>query len=251
MTTFLQIAFETGQVANAVKLSNQMQLDQILQKLGVEARPVLVLVGGANGLTTESLERLRSLFETVIGPVVETTGCIVIDGGTDVGVMQLMGQARAAIQANFLLIGVVVQSKAIVPNSTETVDQDAAPLEPNHTHFLLVSGQDWGDESHWIAQVATRLAAGQPSTTILINGGMIALQQDVPNSLAQNRPVLVVAGSGRSADQLANAVTGKTPAAELASQLNFKLIHPIDLMEDPEVIRHLLQQMLAPASHTS
>jgi hypothetical protein len=77
-------------------------------------------------------------------------------------------------------------------------------LQPHHTHFLLVPGDHWGDESPWIARVATLLAGEAPSVTLLVNGGEIS-RQDVAHSLAAGRPVLVVAGTGRLADELAGS----------------------------------------------
>ena len=59
----------------------------------------------------------------------------------------------------------------------------SAPLDPHHTHFILVPGKNWGDESSWIAQIATQLAGDQPSVAVLVNGGKIAHDQDVPSNL--------------------------------------------------------------------
>jgi hypothetical protein len=75
-------------------------------------------------------------------------------------------------------------------------------LDPDHSHFLLVPGDEWGAEARWIARVATVLAGDTPSATVLINGGEIAYS-DVERSVAAGRSVLAVAGSGRTADHLA------------------------------------------------
>jgi len=48
---------------------------------------------------------------------------------------------------------------------------DAAELERHHTHFVLVPGNEWGDESPWLADVADTLAAGEPSVTIVASSG--------------------------------------------------------------------------------
>ena len=40
---------------------------------------------------------------------------------------------------------------------------DASPLEPNHTHQVLVPGSSWGEESPWLADIATWLADRLPS----------------------------------------------------------------------------------------
>ena len=95
--------------------------------------------------------------------------------------------------------------------------EDAVPLDAHHTHFVLVPGAEWGAESPWIAQVGTELAGGLPSVTVLVNGGEIAYA-DVEHSLRAGRPVLAIAGSGRTADELSSAVRG-VPADERAVRL--------------------------------
>ena len=67
--------------------------------------PVVVLVGGADGLDDDQLARLRPLFEEGLAPLADALGACVIDGGTDTGVMGLIGQARAKLGAGFPLIG--------------------------------------------------------------------------------------------------------------------------------------------------
>lgn len=238
-----QITFENGLTAQAAYLSEMAGLPLALQHLGFHStRPTLVIIGGASGLSAEDLERLRSLFKNVICPFVSARNFAVIDGGTDAGVMQLMGQSRKATRGNFPLIGVVVEQKVILPTQPPPA-ADAVALEPYHTHFLLVPGSEWGEESLWIAQAATALSVGQPSLTLLINGGAIALHQDVPNSLQQSRPVLVIGGSGRSADRLAHAVAGKISDPEIQSLVNSGLIHTIDLAIGQSPVTAALQHI--------
>ena len=74
-------------------------------------------------------------------------------------------------------------------------------LDPNHTHFLLVPGEHWGDESFWIAKIATKIAEGKKSITILVNGGEIS-KQDVGYSSGENRSTFVIRGTGRLADKM-------------------------------------------------
>lgn len=238
-----QVTFKHGSTATGVSLSENSDIPTALQQLGFTTpRPTLVIVGGASGLAPEDLEKLRSLFQDVLCPFAESLHSVVIDGGTDAGVMRLMGQARKATGSQFPLVGIVVQDKAIVPGSPSPSD-DAADLEPYHTHFFLVPGQEWGEESNWIAEVATALSDEQPSMTLLINGGAIALHQDVPNSLEHARPVLVVGGSGRAADRLANALTGKTPDSEIQTLVNSGLLHTVDLTIGKDSLASELHQL--------
>lgn len=239
-----RLRFNDGHEADAVYVRDDGNLQVALQVINLQApSSTLVIVGGAAGLSTDYLERLQGLFTDVVCPIAQALNLCIIDGGTDVGVMQLVGRARAKTGATFPLIGVVVEAKAILPNGIALSD-DAAALEPNHTHFLLVPGQEWGDEASWIAQVAGSLAGGMPSATLLINGGNIALSQDVPNSVHSRRPVLVVAGSGRAADLLASALRGEPNSSEIQDIINSGLIQAIDLEAGSNVLSQALSQML-------
>jgi SLOG in TRPM, prokaryote len=162
------------------------------------------------------LDRLRPLFEQGLVPGAERLGVVVIDGGTDAGVMHLIGRARTRAGATFPLVGVPAVGTVRFPSKRRGVRR-RWPLDAYHAHFVLVPGAAWGDEAPWIARVATELAGGSPSVTVLVNGGKISYK-DVACSLEVGRPVLTVAGSGRTGDQLASAVRGG-PAAERAVRL--------------------------------
>ncbi len=123
----------------------------------------------------------------------------VLDGGTRAGVKAFMGEARTAGAHSFPLLGVAVECLVHEPKQPATAF--SIPLESNHTHFLFVPGQEWGDESFWLSEVASRLSQTFPSLTILINGGEIS-RQDVNHSLRAKRPVLILQGTGRLADEL-------------------------------------------------
>jgi SLOG in TRPM, prokaryote len=198
-----KLALPTGRVAQAVVVDDRAGLQDAIATLGLQgSRPVLVIVGGAGNLEPDDYARLENLFEESLAPLAEELGMVVVDGGTDVGVMQLMGRARAKLRATFPLVGVAPLEKARVPQNP---NPKAKPLEPNHTHFILVPGSEWGDESPWIAGVATALSGKSPSVTILLNGGNASIV-DVRASIADRRPVVVIAGTGRLADELATAI---------------------------------------------
>jgi SLOG in TRPM, prokaryote len=123
--------------------------------------------------------------------------------------MRFMGQARASIVGTFPLVGVLPAEKIMVPDGMPDLE-----LESNHTHFVFSPGKEWGDESPWLARVASELSGDTPSLTLLANGGNIAWR-DVAASLAQGRPVVVMAGSGRTADILAGEICGHTENQQL------------------------------------
>jgi hypothetical protein len=74
-------------------------------------------------------------------------------------------------------------------------------LDPHHTHFFLIPGDNWGDESAWISKIATRIAGDKKSLTVLVNGGQIS-KADVGYSILEDRPAFVMRGTGRMADEI-------------------------------------------------
>jgi hypothetical protein len=248
MEDSFKLTFAPMQVADAIRAHRTSDLSEIVKKVGLMAvSPTLVLVGGASGLNSDYLQKLRSLFIEVLAPLVDRLGAVVVDGGTDAGVMQLIGQARAHTGTRFSLVGVAAVGTVILPDSDEPPPPDGAPLEPNHTHFVLVPGTLWGDEAPWIARIASAIAHDQPSATILINGGKIT-RQDAYNSIRNNRPVIVVAGSGRTADELAEAVRGEVVHEWASELIQSGLVRVIDLADGFESIARTLQECLSTPS---
>jgi len=76
-------------------------------------------------------------------------------------------------------------------------------LESHYSHFILVPGNQFGDESSWIVDTATALSKDHQSVTILINGGEIS-RKDIELSLEHERPVIALSHTGRLADELAS-----------------------------------------------
>jgi hypothetical protein len=242
-----QIAFPNGQTAHAVRMHRTMDVSQMsssLEAVGlVLDRPTLVLVGGASGISEPCFQKLEFLFREILAPLMESVGGMVVDGGTDAGVMKLMGEAHRATHSTFPLVGVAAIGTVVLPGKEETAAEHSAPLEPNHTHFVLVPGLLWGDEAPWIANVATALTLNAPSITVLVNGGRIALQ-DAFNSIRVERPVYVVDGSGRTADELAAALRGESVSDRAIELAESGLIQSINLRHDPSELMQLLSSGL-------
>jgi len=218
----LTLSFPGGHNAQGLWLAPHHTSQQALDNLALDRpRPTLVIVGGAGLMAEDSQQQLQGVFQEVIAPLAQEHHLTVIDGGTDTGVMRLMGQARHRMGGCFPLVGVLPQGqvKALgtrVLDRTEpsrpglfsaVVDSLGQGLEPHHSHFLFTPGWEWGSESAWIADLATTLSTPKPALTLLINGGTIAAV-DLHLNLATGRPLLVLAGSGRLADQVATALAG-------------------------------------------
>ncbi|MEH2236947.1 hypothetical protein [Nostoc sp.] len=247
MKNCLKLTFDSGQTALAIRVDQQAELPDALEGIGLGgSRSVLVVVGGASNISEADFFRIQRLFTEVLAPIAESLGAYVVDGGTDVGVMQLMGEARTQIGAKFALIGVAPESKVALPNQPEPA-ADLTPLEPNHTHFVLVPGNNWGDESTWISQVATVLANNAPSLTVLLNGGEITFD-DAFSSVNAGRLVVVIAGSGRTADILADALRGQATderAKKLAKSGTLQYIDLIDIEKEVENLGKIIKNLLS------
>ncbi|MBE9041589.1 hypothetical protein IQ235_12440 [Oscillatoriales cyanobacterium LEGE 11467] len=242
----VSIEFESGPTATALYPQANTDLNTALESLGLKSpRPVLVVVGGASLLSDEARERLLSLFLDVLAPLAESLNACVVDGGTDAGVMQMMGRARQQIGATFPLIGVTSVGLATLPNQAPPA-KDACPLEPHHTHFRLIPGSHWGDESPWMAAISSILSGSSGAVTVLINGGQITWV-DVAESVAVKQPVVIVAGSGRTADILAAALNGKIADDRAPALVESGLLQAVDL-EDSEKLSRVLKQILTQRS---
>jgi SLOG in TRPM, prokaryote len=242
MTTPFLIRFEHGRTATGVRLDGPTDIPAGVAALGLHgSRPVIVLVGGAGGLDDRDAERLRTLFADGLVSTAVRCGAAAIDGGTLSGVMRLLGEAHHAAAAGTPLVGVAAAGTVAVPGDPPP-DTEAAPLEPHHTHFVLVPGDEWGAEAVWIADVAAAVAGGMPSVTVLVNGGEIAYD-DVERSTAAGRPVITLAGSGRTADQLAAALRGDEADPRARSLAATGLVHaaPVD---DPAGVSRTLAAVL-------
>jgi hypothetical protein len=155
----------------------------------------IVLIGGADAASSEDLERLRAFF-TTLAEVLETTRTAVVDGGTDSGVMRLIGAAREQRGASFRLVGVTPRG------ALDRTTRDGAPirLSSRHPEVFLVPGSRFGDETEFLFGAADHLAGGA-APTLVVNGGRLTLEE-ARLRLAAGHVVVAVAGSGRAADDL-------------------------------------------------
>jgi len=201
-----QISLKHGRTAKAASIQNEADIPAALDELKIpHPSPVIVLVGGAGGMSwLEKFPTRKAV--AIVASVAEQTHSAVIDGGTQAGVMLEMGKQRKLKKYSFPLIGTVHES-LLSRRSSESI------LDPNHTHFILVPGNRWGDESGWISKIATAIAAGENSLTVLINGGEVS-RQDIQYSHLEDRHTVIIRGTGRLADEI--TITAKGTAVDIS-----------------------------------
>jgi len=216
-----QISFKGDNITNAAHISENSDIEKAIEELQIpNPGTVIVLVGGASGIGWLDKFPMRKAIG-IVARLAEDTQSVVVDGGTQAGIMTEIGRQRKRNRFSFPLIGVVFDS-LLMKEDPKSI------LDPNHTHFFLIPGEDWGDESAWISKIATAIAGDKESITILINGGNIS-RTDVEYSLLENRPTFVMRGTGRMADKI--TLTGKVIA--------------VDISEKPDDILKFLKTRLA------
>ncbi len=228
------IRFANGNRAVAVTASRDASAKAILDALEIASpRAVILLFGGAAGLEDSRKTRVATLFAEGV-----------IDGGTQSGVMAIMGEAVAQSHATVQLLGIAPEGKITNPEiAGASKIPEGASLEPNHSHFVLVKSNDWGGETTTMLELARAFKA--QTVAILVNGGAIAGDEAL-QSVHNGWPLLVIEGSGRFADELSAAVRDGQAAKsvevrEIACSGRVALFHIDDAAEK---LRDRLRQML-------
>lgn len=215
-----QISLKGGVTVSAANVASEDEIQAALDELGIpRPRPAIVLVGGAGGVGfLEKFPMQKAV--GIVAQLAEESGAVVVDGGTQAGVMSEMGMQRKKNGYTFPLLGVVFDALLMRK-------EPSSVLDPGHTHFLVIPGNAWGDESAWISKIATVVAGDRKSITVLVNGGKIS-RADVEYSLLANRPTAVIRGTGRLADEI--TLTGN--------------VFAIDVSREPDEILEVLKTKL-------
>jgi hypothetical protein len=242
-----EILFANGNRAWLVAAPAGTPAASVLKALGIEQPEALImLVGGAAGLDAALRPHLVQLFNRGIAPAAAGIDALIIDGGTQAGTMAMMGQGVAEAGRNSILLGVAPAGKVTYPGGpTEGSIEDRAPLDPNHSHFVLVESNEWGGETETMYELAEELSKKIPVLTVLVNGGQVA-EHEVLQSVHHGWPIIVIEGTGRLADEIAIAVREKTdpPGDQIAAIVRYDRLVLFDIQEGPEALATLIRQKL-------
>ena len=185
--------------------NERSNLAQAISELGLKDRyPAIVLIGGE--IDGQQAVVTQRAIEAIARAAADLRA-VLICGGTDMGIIAQIGQIRWRHGYKFPLIGVTPEQLVTWPGGPHNtkflwLGKQRWQLESHHSHFILVPGSQFGDESLWMGDVATLLSKGYQSVTILINGGDVS-RKEIELSLENSRPVIVLSRTGRLADELA------------------------------------------------
>jgi len=245
-----------GSQVPSVFVDHDEQPGRVLDLLMVGKRPraAIFITGGAGNMSDHDKRLTREIFEKGVAAFAEENQIIVIDGATDSGVIEMMASARRSGNYTFPLIGVAPHKYVTYPGYNE---QEGYPLAPGHSHFVFVTGDEFGAESEMIIHMAHTLAGGQRGVAarpvicagIVVNGGKITRQEVyMATTKDLNIPLVVMEGSGRFSDDLATAVrTGETSQSLLRSIIRRGDIELVATTAGPEAMRDALAKAFSAA----
>jgi hypothetical protein len=218
-------------------------------------RGLVVLNGGTTELAPDLQAALRRTLSDGLARVAVEEELTVITGGTDAGVFALFGDAlddeRTAPCVGVAPAGLVTWPGRKRPSGRGPSGEKPVPLESHHSHVLLVEGDEWGIETDAMLALTEALSGTCPSLAVLAGGGAGA-RREVLAHLRAGREVIVLDGTGRFAERLAEATAGRgEPAEETAEMVASGLITVVDVDESPSTLARLSRGRLVPGNAES
>jgi TRPM family ion channel/conflict system pore-forming effector with SLATT domain/uncharacterized protein DUF4231 len=209
-TAFIIKAFLKDSAENIVNA-----LDLVSSK----PKSIILVFGGASG-SLDTSDTSISILHQILDDVLQyasDNSAIIIDGGTKSGIMEIIGQKVSELDHSKKpnILGVAPAELISLPksigkedNDDMDVENDKVSLDPNHSHFVLVEGDRWGDETIKLFEISSALAADDdddvPVVSLLAGGGKIS-KKEILFCIDYNWPIIVIEKTGYLADEIATS----------------------------------------------
>jgi hypothetical protein len=248
---YKEIKFVNGNSAKLVTTGEHDLSEEIVEQLNLkDPKSIILNIGGAGNLNEADDFRLINLFSRAVAVATRDNESMIIDGGTDSGVMSLMGMGVVDRGKKTDLIGVAPAGKVSYPGMGESKKgTETFPLEPNHSHFILVNTDNWGSEKETIFNLVkhfTDKSKDLPVLTLLVNGGPLS-KYELLSSVRAGYPVLIIEGSGRMADEVAGLWRTRPEKIEdpvMAEIISDGKIHLFNIDNDEDELIRLIHRLL-------
>ncbi|MCC8247377.1 hypothetical protein [Saccharothrix luteola] len=173
-------------------------------------RPVLAVFGSADALSTELAAEVLPVLRVVLAAAARADA-VVVTAGADVGVTHLVGLAAESLDGRWPRLVGVAPSGRVAAEDAEPADGEVR-LNVNHDTAVLVPGSKWGEELPALFRAVDAVTGSKrPALALLIGGGEVA-RAALVDHLSRDRPLLVLAGTGGLADEIAGGRPRNTPA---------------------------------------
>ena len=111
-----EIVFSNNNGAKLVTASLGVPMASLIESLGISPpKNLILLIGGADKLDEKLTSRLTQLFSRGIARAAADAEALIIDGGTQAGVMQIMGQSIVDRGRKSSLLGIAPEGKVTYP----------------------------------------------------------------------------------------------------------------------------------------
>lgn len=207
-------------------------------------KALIALSGGAGKMDLASMPELQHFFQHVLAPFAVQEKVGFIDGGTDAGVMALLGRGLLQTGVRSPSIGITPEPEVNYPGKQQP---HLTAIERNHTHVVLIENATWGEEIDVMYGLVGLLAQSMPALTVLVNGGQLAYPE-VMRTIQLNLPLIVLQGSGRLADRIVNCQQGEDDP-EIADIIRYSKLHLCSIHDDPAQLIMLLKNLLQLDTH--
>ena len=172
-------------------------VDHLLSQLDLPAQATTLVVNGGTSDDQDFPEaEISAALRVAVEVLVGRPGPVIVSGGTDAGLFRLLGATVAELGFPGPVIGVVPAGKITRTNGT--------PLEPHHSHVLMVDADAWGGETSTMLEVC-RVLDGRGRALALVAGGGKQTMVEIDGHRTDRRPVIILSGTGRLADDLAES----------------------------------------------
>lgn len=195
---------------------------------------LVALAGTTEAIEPELEAQLRPLLADGLAALVARERLTLLTGATDAGIFSLVGAGLADATAPRIGVAPLHLVAGAASVGGPTGGRELVPLEPHHSHFVLVDASEWGDEVP--AMLALARALDTRSAVVLVGGGPIS-RREVAGHVAAGRAVVAVAGTGRLADAVASGAD-----RELAESPGVSVV---DVSNGPDALTARLREILA------
>lgn len=170
-------------------------------------RPVLAVFGSADALDTDLAASVLPVLRAVLAAAA-AADAVVITAGADVGVTHLLGLAAESLDGRWPRMVGVAPSGRVAAEDAEPADGEVR-LNVNHDTAVLVPGSRWGEELPALFRAVDAVAGSKRPALALLIGGDDLSRAALVDHLGRDRPLLVLAGTGGLADEIAGGSTSR------------------------------------------
>jgi hypothetical protein len=238
------VRFPNGHEALLAHVDQDTPANAVIAALKLPQPNALACLNGGTAELSDDLKAdLSRLLADGLARVAAEYAITLLTGGTDAGIFSLLGDGLAKWERKAPCIGVTPAAPVTWPGR----EKGDTPLEPHHSHFVVVEGKEWGDETRTMYSVAQALGRDCPSIAVFAGGGDVTLREMQAN-VDHGREMILVAGSGRKTDAVLDILAGSNTSDRALQEIASKgRITRFEIGGSPEQFARLVESRILPA----